>query len=101
MSDWTFTKDGWDPSPLDADEAIPAGSLVIAMMTGHGDVRKIWNAANADEVEDAKRTWEHLVGEKGYMAFLVNPEDNTKGDQIREFDPNAGKIILVPPMRGG
>jgi len=39
MSDWTFTKDGWDPSPMDADEAIPAGSLVIAMMTGHGDVR--------------------------------------------------------------
>lgn len=99
MSDWTFSKDGWEPSPI--DEAIPAGHLVIAMMTGHGDIRKIWNSANADEVEDMKRTWNHLVKEKKYMAFLVNPEDNTKGDQIREFDPNAGKIILVPPMQGG
>lgn len=99
MSDWEFTKEGWDPTP--AEEVIPEGVLVMSMLTGHGDVRKIWNAANADEVEDARRTWNHLVKEKKYMAFRVNPEDNTKGEQIREFDPQAGKLILVPPVAGG
>jgi len=99
MSDWQFTKEGWDPTP--PDEVLPEGALMISMLTGHGDVRKIWNSANADEVEDAKRTWEHLVKDKKYMAFRVNPDDNTKGEQIREFDPSAGKMILVPPVRGG
>jgi len=100
MSDnWTFSKEGWEPSKL--DDAPPPGMIVMAMLTGHGDTRKIWNAANADEVEDAKRSFEYLVKQKRYLAFRVNPEDNTKGDQMRTFDPQAGKMIMVPPIAGG
>ena len=77
------------------------GMLSFAVMCGHGDVRKIWNCASADEVEDARRSWAYLVDEKGYLAFKVDPDDGSKGAQAREFDPEAGKLIFVPQMRGG
>jgi len=94
-----FTKQGWDTEIPFYDPPIP-GQLIMAMMTGHGDIKKVWNAANADEVEDARRSFNHLVKDKGYMAFKVNP-DGSNGNQIREFDPTAGKLILVPAVAGG
>jgi len=100
MSDgWTFDKEGWETGHKNEDP--PPGMIAMHMMTGAGDIRKIWNAANEIEVEDAKRSFDHLVKEKRYLAFCVNPEDNTKGTQMREFDPKAGKMILVPPIAGG
>lgn len=93
---WEFTKDGWSP---DIEER-PPGYLMMSMMSGHGDIRKIWNAANPDEVEDAKRSFEHLVKEKRYLAFRVQ-EDGKKGEQVREFDGAAGKVLLIPPVAGG
>jgi hypothetical protein len=96
--EWEFSKEGWDHG----GEWQPGLNLLeIRVLNGSGDLRKIWNAANADEVEDARRSFEHLVKGKKYLAFRVNPEDNSKGDQIREFDPDAGKMILVPPVAGG
>lgn len=99
--DWKFDKDSWTPTTEDMNANAEAGVIVMQMMTGHGDVRKIWNAANSDEVEDARRSFNHLVKDKKYAAFRVNPDTNEKAEQIREFDPEAGKMILVPPMRGG
>ena len=95
---WEFTKEGWTPE-LDFEAPAP-GQIMFSMMTGHGDLKKVWNAANQDEVEDAKRTWDHLVKEKGYMAFRVG-DDGKQADQIREWTPSAGKMILVPPVAGG
>lgn len=95
---WTFTKDGWE---VDLEWPTEPGMLAMGMMTGQGDIRKIWNAANPDEVEDAKRSFDHLVKEKKYMAFKVDPDNNEKGDRIYSFDPKAGKVILVPPVAGG
>ena len=96
--EWEFTKEGWDHG----GDWSPGPNLIqIAVLNGSGDLRKIWNAANADEVEDARRSFEHLVKKKKYLAFRVNPDDNSKGDQIRAFDPDAGKMILVPPVAGG
>lgn len=95
---WEFTKEGWSKD-LPSDPA--EGQIMISMMTGYGDLKKIWNAANQDEVEDAKRSFDHLVKEKRYLAFRVDPDDGTKGTQMREFDAQAGKMILVPPVAGG
>ena len=99
MSDWTFDKSGWEAGHRDEEPA--PGIIAFHMMTGAGDIRKIWNAANETEIEDAKRSFDHLVKEKRYLAFRVNPDDNTKGEQMREFDGKAGKMILVPPVAGG
>ena len=92
-----YVKQGWSAElPFQSNE----NQILISMMTGYGDLKKIWNAANADEVEDDKRTFNHLVKEKKYMAFRVNA-DGTNGEQIREFDATAGKMILVPALAGG
>lgn len=92
-----FVKQGWSTEvPFETGP----GQILMAMMTGHGDLKKIWNAANQDEVEDARRTFNHLVKEKKYCAFRVNA-DGTNGEQIREFDAAAGKMVLVPAYAGG
>lgn len=65
-----------------------------------GDVKKLWNPANADEVADARRSFDDLRS-KGYLAFKVTSKNGEKGEQIAAFDPTAGAIIMVPPMQGG
>lgn len=72
----------------------------LAVMGKEGDTKVIWDAENADEVANAKRTFDDLR-KKGYMAYSVNPENAKKGELITKFDPNAQKLILAPPMAGG
>lgn len=64
-----------------------------------GDVKKIWNPRIPEEVEDAKRSFDDLRG-KGYLAFRVNA-NGEQGEQMDGWDPEAGKIIMIPQMRGG
>lgn len=90
-------KQGWSPLLPEMPEP---GQLMISVLSGYGDLKKVWNAANRDEVEDARRSFNNLVKEKKYLAFKVT-DSGDKGEQIREFDPEAGKMILVPPVRGG
>jgi hypothetical protein len=94
---WEFTKEGWSTDlPFVATDS----QILMSMMTGYGDLKKIWNAANQDEVEDARRSFNHLVKDKKYLAFRVN-SDGSNGEQIREFDASAGKMVMVPPVAGG
>ena len=97
---WEFTKEGWSPDPDKWSNVIEDGKIIISMMSQYGDLKKVWNAANQDEVEDARRSFDHLVKEKKYAAFRVGT-NGEKDEQIREFDPSAGKMILVPPLAGG
>lgn len=73
---------------------------MLQYMSKEGDTRTMWNPANADEVAAAKRTFDELT-KKGYLAYVATNERGDKGEQIRVFDPEVGKIILVPQMRGG
>lgn len=76
------------------------GDVEIAVMGKEGDVKTIWNPRNTDEVEHARKTFVELRA-KGYLAFRVN-DNGENGEQITEFDPTVGKMILmVPQMRGG
>lgn len=93
-----LTKEGWSP---DLSEEIAPNQIMISVLTGYGDLKKVWNSANQDEVEDARRSFDHLVKGKKYLAFRVNEAGENSGTQIREFDPTAGKMILVPPVAGG
>lgn len=78
---------------------VPAGHRLMVALDASGDTKTIWNPANPDETANAKRTFEDLT-KKGYLAFSVN-SDGSKGEQITRFDPEAGKVLLIPQMRGG
>lgn len=64
-----------------------------------GDLRVTWNARDTDEVSAARAQFDELRG-KRFVAFAVG-ETGGQGEQVDEFDPNAQKIIMVPPMAGG
>jgi hypothetical protein len=71
----------------------------LRVMDGTGDTKLIWDSGNADEVKTAKKTFEDLTA-KGFKAFAVK-KSGKPGEQIKKFDPEAEKIILIPQMLGG
>jgi hypothetical protein len=75
------------------------GNLVFETMGLSGDVKKIWDPTKVIECDDARRSFDDLRA-KGYLAFRTD-EKGVNGDQMTEFDPKAGRVVLVPPMAGG
>lgn len=71
----------------------------MAILDATGDTKVIWDPHNPDEVAAAKAQFDTLK-KKGFIAYTVNKKGD-KGEVIREFDPNAEKIILSPPLAGG
>jgi hypothetical protein len=71
----------------------------IAILDHTGDTKIIWSKHNADEVDVARNTFDKLKG-KGYAAFSVNKKGD-QGEQVRTFDPDAERLIMVPQMVGG
>lgn len=65
-----------------------------------GDQRVMWDSDNEDEVAAAERTFRDLTS-KGYMAYKAEGKRGTQGEQIRTFDSEAERIILVAPHAGG
>jgi hypothetical protein len=72
----------------------------MAVMDHTGDTKVIWSRDNADEVEMARKQFAEFKKKK-FVAFSVVGKSGEKGVQIDEFDPNAERIIFVPPMVGG
>lgn len=88
----------------DSDEAIEAiwadpFKGMMCKMDSSGDLKSVWDSRNEPEVDAARAQFDALRA-KGYAAFSVN-KDGSQGEIIREFDPKAEKIILVPPQAGG
>lgn len=73
-------------------------SEIRAMNLG-GDSKLIWSADNEAEVEAARNMFDDLR-DQGFAAFSVDKEGE-QDRRIEEFDPEAEKIIMVPPIRGG
>lgn len=71
----------------------------LAIMGKEGDTKTMWNPDNPDEVTVAQETFARWKA-KGFAMYKTNAAGD-KGEQIREFDASYGKIIAVPPMRGG
>jgi molybdopterin converting factor small subunit len=63
-----------------------------------GDTKISWNSRNELEVAAAKETFEKRIKD-GWSAF--REKIGTKGDKIQIFDPDADRVILVPPISGG
>jgi len=75
------------------------GRLAMAVLGSAGDVKRIWDRTNPDEVEDARASFNRLL-ERGHIAFRVN-KDGTPGERMNLFEPNAERMILVPQFQGG
>lgn len=87
-------------------DEVPEGRHALAVMGEPGDTKHIWNKSNEVEVEAARTLFKKLTKKKseggaGYLAFHVTGKDGEKGEQMNEFDPNAERMILVPPIAGG
>lgn len=71
----------------------------LSVMDRTGDTKVIWDSGNADEVAVARDTFTKLK-KKGFLAYSVK-KGGEKGTILTEFDPEAEKIIMSPPMAGG
>lgn len=79
---------------------VPAGHGLMHTLDRDGDQRVMWDKGNTDEVDAARRTFRDLT-RKGYLAYRAEGKRGSQGEQIREFDPDAERIILVKPNEGG
>lgn len=71
--------------------------MLILDPTGH--TRMTWDPSEEDEVEIARKAFQKMT-KKGYSAFHVK-NDGSEGKRMKEFDPNAEKMILAPNLQGG
>lgn len=65
----------------------------LAVLSRNGDDPITWDPADAAGTAAAKAKFDELKA-KGYSAFYEKK-------RMDEFDPTAGKVIMVPPMSGG
>lgn len=87
---------------LDQFSDVPEGHHAFAVLDQTGDTKTMWDPTSEDEIENARLQFERLVSTKRYSAFCVDAKDpNKKGKRMTEFDPDAGRVIFVPPMQGG
>jgi hypothetical protein len=80
------------------EEQLPS-ILPPGMEIKAGDTKIMWDSDNQDEVGTARDTFTKLI-KAGYKAFSVK-RDGEAGREVKEFDPAAEKLILIPQMRGG
>jgi len=74
---------------------------VLHITDSTGDTRVMWDPRNTDEVAAARAAFDSAKG-RGMMGFAVDPHSGERtGEQIREFDETAGKIIMVRQLAGG
>lgn len=63
-----------------------------------GDMKISWDVENDKEVLAAREIFDKRIKE-GWAAF--REKMGVKGDKIKIFDPDAERIVLVPPIFGG
>jgi hypothetical protein len=78
----------------------PGRGVLIVPKWDEGDFRSEWDHKNSDQTEAARKQFIDLKA-KGYKAFRIDPKSSEKGEVLKEFDPKAEKIIMVPPFAGG
>lgn len=73
--------------------------------TGHTTVG--WDPRDPRSVNDARERFNDMI-RSGYTAFRMNAVDvghgisvEEKGERITEFDPQAGKLMMIPQLVGG
>lgn len=80
--------------------AMPKGQGELAIMDKTGDTKLMWTVGNQAEMDAAKELFEKLR-KQGYLAYKAVGEKGDKGEVLTSFDPEAGRIIMVPALKGG
>lgn len=75
------------------------GDLTERFEVVKGDTRLTWDAGNEEDVETARQSFDRLA-KKGYSAYRVDKKGDKQG-RMEKFDPEAEKVILATPTRGG
>lgn len=70
----------------------------MRILSDKGDTQVTWNPRDEHEVKAAKKQFKSLTG-KGFIAWRVG--ESGSREQIREFDPEAQKMVLAPALAGG
>jgi hypothetical protein len=67
----------------------------------NGDTKTEWDPTKPDEVATAREVFT-LYKSQGYAAARMDHERNdSAGEVIHEFDPDAGVILFIPQFQGG
>lgn len=74
------------------------GKLTILDRTGDSEVS--WNPGDAQSAKEAAIRFKEMTDDKGYLAFRADKEGNGTAP-IKEFDPEAEEILMLPRMVGG
>lgn len=73
--------------------------IIEVLSAEHGHFHCLWDPNNAQEVEDA-RTAFNTAKAAGRRPFRVG-NDSRESVAMSEFDPTAGKMIILGPIAGG
>lgn len=79
--------------PMSADR------LTLTVLDDTGDTPFEYDVSNPSDVKIAENYFREM-SEKGYSAFYVDPFDS-QDEPMPSFDPKAGRIIFVPPVKAG
>lgn len=71
----------------------------LAVLDRTGDTRLEWDPERRDEVDAARKMFAELKA-KRYLAYRCDADGN-RGEVIREFDPEAERIVMTPQLVGG
>lgn len=71
----------------------------LHVLDATGDTRIEWDPKSKDEVRIARKAFEEAKSKK-MLTYKVRA-DGSAGEQIREFDPNAERIIATRQLVGG
>lgn len=72
----------------------------IRKLGKEGDAKFQWDTENEEEVEAAEAHFNDLTTRK-YVAYYVKKGGEISDEIMKEFDPEAGMIIMVPNVGGG
>jgi hypothetical protein len=69
----------------------------LSVLDLSGDTRLQWNSKNAEEVAQARKKFDEFRT-NGYAAYKATKAGS---ELIHNFEPDAERVILRPPMIGG
>jgi hypothetical protein len=70
----------------------------LQILGREGHRSKTWDVDVKEQVDEAQEEFARCLL-NSYAAFEMG--EGQKGSIIRDFNPDAERILLVPPMKGG
>ena len=71
---------------------------IIRWMSAAGDTQVAWDETDAASVEQARAMIDRAFAE-GRGVFTM--DESGTGVRLRQFDPSAREIVVIPQIKGG